>query len=100
MKFAVILVHYYTPQLLVKAVAALRVELDAIGLPAEILIVDNGSKPTDRPLIESLPARYLDAGSNLGYAGGVNLGVAQTKADFLFLMNPDVIIFPGCLASL
>ena len=39
-------------------------------------------------------------GSNLGYAGGVNLGVARSTAELILLMNPDVLVLPGCVPAL
>lgn len=103
MRLAVILVHYHTPELAAAAVEALRADLAGAGLPAgdaEWLLVDNGSDGAGRALLESLPVRRLDPGSNLGYAGGVNLGVARSTADAFLLMNPDVLVFPGCVAAL
>jgi GT2 family glycosyltransferase len=42
----------------------------------------------------------IDPGTNLGYAGGVNLGVARSRAGRIVLMNPDVLVLPGCVAAL
>ncbi len=103
MRLAVILVHYHTPELAAAAVEALRADLAGAGLAeneTEWLLVDNGSDEAGRALLESLPVRRIDPGSNLGYAGGVNLGVARSTADALLLMNPDVLVFPGCVAAL
>jgi GT2 family glycosyltransferase len=104
MRLAVILVHYHTPDLAADAVEALRADL--AGIDSELLLVDNGSDGDGRARLESLPARRIDPGSNLGYAGGVNLGVAQAiagpanPADILIVMNPDVLVFPGCVPAL
>ena len=99
MRLAVILVHYHTPDLAAEAVEALRADL--VGIDSELLLVDNGSDGEGRALLESLPARRIDPGSNLGYAGGVNLGVATAgPADIVIVMNPDVLVFPGCVPAL
>jgi GT2 family glycosyltransferase len=98
MRLAVILVHYHTPELAVAAVEALRA--DTSGLDVEWLLVDNGSDAAGRALLESLPVQRIDPGSNLGYAGGVNLGVARSTAELILLMNPDVIVLPGCVPAL
>ncbi len=97
---AIILVHYRTPALLVEAVQALRVDLDSAGLAAEIVVVDNGSDPADREAWRALPLRRIDAGTNLGYAGGVRRGVEATTASRIVAMNPDVLVLQGCLAHL
>lgn len=98
MRLAVILVHYHTPDLAADAVEALRADLARID--SELLLVDNGSDSEGRALLESLPVRRIDPGSNLGYAGGVNLGVARSTADIFIVMNPDVLVFPGCVPAL
>lgn len=98
MRLALILVHYHTPELAAEAVEALRADLG--GIEAEWLLVDNGSDAAGRALLESLPVQRIDPGANLGYAGGVNLGVARSTAEAVVLMNPDVLVLPGCIPAL
>ena len=100
MRLAVILVHYHTPELAAAAVEALRAGVAGLGLEVEWLLVDNGSDAAGRALLESLPVELIDPGANLGYAGAVNLGVARSKAELILLMNPDVIVLPGCVPAL
>jgi GT2 family glycosyltransferase len=100
MRIAVILVHYRTPALAAAAVEALQKDAAASGLEIEGLLIDNGSDEAGRALLESLPFERIDPGSNLGYAGGVNLGVARSRSDWIVLMNPDVLVLPGCLNTL
>lgn len=100
MKVAVVLVHYHTAELAVAAFEALDGDLRASGLEAEWVLVDNGSRPEERTKLASLPVRVLAPGVNLGYAGGANLGVRETSAGLVFLMNPDVLALPGCAAAL
>jgi GT2 family glycosyltransferase len=102
---AVVLVHYHTPRLAAAAVAALERDLaagreGAAGLEVEWLLVDNGSDEAGRELLAELPVRLLEPGRNLGYAGGVNLGVASSRAELVLLMNPDVLVLPGCAGKL
>jgi GT2 family glycosyltransferase len=102
---AVVLVHYHAPHLAAAAIGALQRDLGAgqgavAGLEVEWLLVDNGSDPAGRELLAGLPVRLLEPGRNIGYAGGVNLGVASSRADLVLLMNPDVLVLPGCAASL
>lgn len=100
MRLAVILVHYHTPDLAIAAIDALRADVAGTGLEVDWLLVDNGSDAGERAKLEGLPARLIDPGRNLGYAGGVNLGVAQTQAELILLMNPDVFVLPGCVPAL
>jgi GT2 family glycosyltransferase len=100
MRLAIILVHYHAAEWLARAVTALGTDLARSGRRAELVVVDNGSHAHERALIAQLPINVCVAGDNLGYAGGVNLGVAQTQAERLILMNPDVEVLPGCLSAL
>jgi N-acetylglucosaminyl-diphospho-decaprenol L-rhamnosyltransferase len=100
LRLAVILVHYHTPELAAAAVEALRADVAGTGLEVEWLLIDNGSDAAGRALLDSLPVERIDPGANLGYAGGVNLGVARSKAELILLMNPDVIVLPGCVPAL
>jgi len=100
MQLAIVIVHYHTPELVAATVKALEDDLAASGLEAELLLVDNGSRPEDRRLFAELPVRRLDSGRNLGYAGGVNLGIRESTAESVVLMNPDALVVPGCLGAL
>jgi len=97
---AIVLVHYHTPLLAAESVAALRADLGNTGIETEWLLVDNGSDAEERALLESLPVERIDPGANLGYAGGVNLGVARSTAETVIVMNPDVLVLPGCVSAL
>ncbi len=97
---SIVIVHYRTPELVGPCVAALRQDLEAAGLTADWWLVDNGSEEGDRQGFEDLGLQRLDPGSNLGYAGGVNRGVHEAAADRWVIMNPDVLVRPGCLPRL
>lgn len=100
MRIAFIIVHYHTAILLRQAVTAIITDLAFSGLDADLIVVDNGSNESERKVMETLPGLRVDAGKNRGYAGGINLGAAQTQADLLFLMNADVLVQPGCTRAL
>jgi len=58
----------------------------------EIIVVDNAS-PSDHPerIKENFPEiQLLLSETNLGFAGGNNLGVRVAKGDYLLFMNNDV----------
>lgn len=71
-----------------------------------IIVVDNGSRPEQRSLLEEgMPAglRYVPLPENLGFAGGMNAGVieaASLGATYTWLMNNDAFPEPGCLTAL
>jgi GT2 family glycosyltransferase len=103
MRLSIVLVHYRTPDLLARSIAALRRDLALAGVEvpeAEWLVVDNGSDASGRARIEGLGVRRLDPGGNVGYAAAVNLGVARSTGERLLVLNPDVIVRPGCAGAL
>ena len=106
MRLGVVLVHFHTPELAVRAVRAVRQDAATSGFEIEVVVVDNGSTAAGRERLARLAsdgsARLLEAGSNIGYAAGINLGVGalDDRADAFVAMNPDVRVLPGCLAAM
>src|SRR3954469_12295607 len=100
MRLAVILVHYHTPELAAAAVEALRTDLAGTGAEVEGRVGDKRSDEAGRALLAALPVERIDPGTNLGYAGGVNLGGERSTAEVMVLMTPDVIVQPGCVPAL
>lgn len=70
-----------------------------------VLVLDNASTDGTPEIVRSqAPAvEVLEAGENLGYAGGNNLGMRHALdrgADLLFLVNNDTRLDPHCVAAL
>jgi len=76
--------------------APLGEALAALGPDFAVTVVDNSSLPETRSVALAHGASYLDAGGNLGFAGGVNLGLADIAArghdGDVLLLNPDARI--------
>lgn len=71
----------------------------------EVIVVDNGSTDDSCLRIRSeFPwVKLLEAGKNLGFAGGCNVGMRYALghgADFIWLLNNDTIVSPTALHSL
>lgn len=96
----IILVHYFTPELLARCVQSIvRAPFLASDATA-ITIVDNGSETADRAAIDALPADVIRPPDNLGYAGAINLAIERDTADVYVVMNPDMEVSPNCLKPL
>lgn len=72
---------------------------------ARILIVDNASSDgSENAFRQVLPAcEVLQAGSNLGFAGGNNVGIRHALAqgaDYVWLLNNDTVVAPDALSTL
>lgn len=86
----VVMVHYTSAEYLRGCVAAIRKSVDR---RVAIWIVDNGAP-------EAVPDGVADQdgvavvrpGVNLGFARGANLGARNGEADYLLLINPDVLL--------
>lgn len=79
--------------------------LDALAAqvpaPAEIICVDNASVDDSADVVAARPGiRLLRQAVNLGFAGGVNVGLAAAGGDLLILLNQDCLVRPGWLAAL
>ncbi len=71
---------------------------------ARVIAVDNGSGDgTAAAIREGHPwVDLVEAGANLGFAGGCDLGLRRALADgadFVFLLNPDTEVEPGFLEA-
>jgi hypothetical protein len=68
----------------------------------EVLVVDNASTDGSAEMIESkFPwVKLIKSTENLGFSRGNNLGIRQTQGRYIALVNPDVIVFRGCLDAL
>lgn len=76
------------------AVTALQ---SSAGVEVQVVVVDNGSGDC-----AGLPADVLvlRPGSNLGFAGGCNLGASAASGDVLVFVNSDALVDPQCLRLL
>jgi len=68
----------------------------------EVLVVDNASSDGSAEMIKSQfpQVRLIRSEENLGFARGNNLAIRQCQGRYIALVNPDVIVFPGCLDAL
>jgi GT2 family glycosyltransferase len=95
----VLSVAYGAPDTLDRALGALDGDARS-GL--ELTVVDNSSSAAVAAVAEQRGARYIDAGSNRGFAAAVNIGLRalpQDGADVL-LLNPDAAISAQAVGEL
>ncbi len=64
--------------------------------PTTIAVVDNGSSDGTLDMVRGdFPTVHaIDAGSNVGFSRGNNLGIRATSSDLVLLLNPDTEV-PG-----
>ncbi|MEH3113538.1 glycosyltransferase family 2 protein [Pedobacter terrae] len=100
MDISIIIINYNTKQLLYNCLTSLY--NNTIGVKYEVIIVDNGSTDGSYELItKSFPeVLFINAGKNLGFGKGNNLGVKHATGEFLFLLNSDTILYENSIKML
>jgi GT2 family glycosyltransferase len=85
----------------------LRQNLDSLRQqrysPLEIIVVDNASPGSDeiaQVVGEQAGIRLIRNLSNLGFAGGMNVGLAAARGHYVCLTEDDITLAPDCLARL
>jgi GT2 family glycosyltransferase len=74
--------------------------LDALSrqtqLPAEVIVVDNGSSDGSLNLLHSSPTkpRVIELGRNTGFAYAANRGIEAASTEAVALINTDVVLSP------
>jgi len=94
MSVGVIIVNYFTEELLIPLVA----RLVTFPLVSQVVVFDNGS--ATRPDFEAERVHLLGTGENIGFAAAVNRAFTQLNTDYVLLLNPDVMIEAPALERL
>ena len=72
----------------------------------KIIVVDNGSNDESLKYLRAMEdsvVTILDAGGNLGFSGGNNIGIQyalENNAEYILLLNNDTVIHRDCLKEL
>jgi len=98
---AVIVVNYNGADFLGECLESLLQQRRS-GLELDIVVVDNNSTDGSKALMEESFAgvRLIRSDRNLGFAGGVNLGIAATAGEFVILVNNDAVAEPSFLEAI
>jgi len=85
---SIIIPHYNGEQILQRCLESVR---DNTSGSYEIIVVDNNSSDNSiRMIEEQFPkVAIIKNKTNLGYAGGCNIGAEHAKNDYLFFLNND-----------
>lgn len=68
----------------------------------EVFVVENASTDGTAEMVESAYSwvKLIKSAENLGFSRGNNVAIRQCQGRYITLVNPDVIVFPGCLDAL
>lgn len=97
-----VVLNYHTPEQTVLAVRSLLAQTPPL---ASVMVVDNSDTVECGRMLSELSDRveYHSTAGNLGYSGGMNVGIAralQAGATHVLLVNSDVTVPPDCCARL
>jgi GT2 family glycosyltransferase len=96
---SVLVVAYRQREALAEALASCRRAAADVPEGAEVIVVDNGELASF--VRERFPqVQVIESATNLGFAGGVQLGLAAAGGRWIALVNDDATIAPGSLAAL
>jgi GT2 family glycosyltransferase len=70
-----------------------------------VLVIDNGSDDDSVPRLQAAvpAANFIAQPKNRGFAAGCNIGIRRAlgeRADYVWLLNNDAQVMPGCLRAL
>lgn len=80
--------------------SALAQEAEDLGL--EVVVVDNASGDHTLEVLRGYGdrIRVIALDENRGYAEGVNTAFTAAEGDWVLLLNPDTVMYAGCIAAL
>lgn len=95
MKLDIVLLQCGLPELTVRCLESIYSTFD----DCRVILVDNGSSIEDIEVaaatLEKRDSLLIRNGENLGFAKAVNIGIAESDAPYVCILNNDTIISPG-----
>jgi GT2 family glycosyltransferase len=100
MPISVIIVSWNAKAFLLKCIQSVLAQ--RFPGPVEIIVVDNASSDGSPEAVrESFPmVKLICNKDNQGFAKANNIGIRASTGDYLFLINSDVEVSPGCFATM
>ncbi len=95
-----VFVSYRSAALAARAIATFREEARLAGREAEAIAVVNSGDAAEREALVPHADRVLLPPRNLGFAGGLNAGIAAARGGTFVLANPDLLFCRGSVAAL
>src|SRR5258706_7959859 len=94
-----IIVHYQVKEEIFDSIQAIISSKPKVSY--EIIVVDNDErKSLFKELHNEFPKVKYVANKNRGYGQGNNTGAKYAKGKYLFILNPDTKVYPGCIDTL
>jgi len=98
---SIVILEYHNPGLSLQCLRSIPAALG--DLPHEVILIDNSETPAEPEYLQAsgVPRlRYRKSGTNLGFAGGCNLGASLARGSHLYFLNNDTLLRGGCVEEL
>lgn len=66
----------------------------------EIILIDNGSADSDVANLTRKGVKLIEVGKNVGFARGINIGVENSKGEYILVLNNDLTVAPDFLTKM
>jgi len=99
-KLSIIIVSWNAKDYLIKCLKSLDPELE--GIESEIIVVDNASSDGSADAVQDQypEVKLIRNDQNLGFAKANNIGINQSKGEYVCLMNSDIVVLKDCIRRL
>lgn len=99
-RVTVIVVSATNPERLLRCLASVASAAGDVDL--DVVVVVNGAAPAfaDALLAGADGVELVRSSVSLGFAGGVNLGAAQARGRYLYILHDDAEVEPGAIGAL
>lgn len=74
--------------------------IDSVPTGARTLVVDNASDDATLDVCREKGVETIVLEANVGYGAAANLGTRHTDTDYVFLLNPDILLQDDCIEVL
>jgi len=100
MKLSIIISHHQTPKLLDLCINSIKQTIK--NLEYEIIVISSESKEKEEEFIKDKwpEVKLITFKKNIGYSKLVNAGIKESTADFILILNADIIILEGAVSEM
>lgn len=100
MDISIVIVNYKSKNKLIECLKSIK-DSDFFNLQYEIIVVENASGDDLEHLrSEIIDFKLIKSSVNLGMGGGNNLGLKESKGEFVLILNPDTYLRPQAIKIL
>ncbi len=98
-KVSIVIVHYHCINELIDCLRSIQQTTPSHLY--EIIVVDNDEEKTlpQRLKKERISLKYIP-NDDKGFGEGCNVGARHANAEYIFFLNPDTIVYKGCIQKL